>query len=599
MPAGSDLLAAISGEHTVGGQASGLAVGLIATSTNGTPFTAAFDGMTISTTEKPATEPMNQAEVNAAGTDGYDRVAYTGTEDIVLPDNVEEIDLSGNAADVAVTGSAGDNTIIGGEGTNVLAGGGGADTFRGTAAALDGDAISDLASDDRIEVTGVADGASLVDVAGDPTALGIDADGDGVADASLTLTGPDGADASGVDDFDVEVANGTMTIRYAPGPGPVVAAINSGAGGALTQTIDGETIEFGADQHFAGGKTFADGGAGNGEQPVYDGTVYETERYGDFSYAIPNLDPDKQYVVTLLFAEIFTDNPGVRSMDVAIEGALALDDLDIVGETGDADVPFSFTSQPVSVGANGTLDIAFTTVADNAKVSGIVVRAADGSPPADTTGPAVTSIDVTPPQAGDAEASVTVVYTDPSGVSLASIGMQDIAVTGAGTPGAVSVTSSVASDGGETLTVTYAVAAPVGGWTDGAYTLEVLAGEVSDEAAGGNLNDAATQGFTVQTTTPDYIAINAGGGAVSTNGIDYAADTAFTGGEAFTDSNGGNGQQPAFDGTVYETERNSSGSLADFSYNIDVSGLATESGRYDLTLNFAELFQASTPQATG
>ena len=594
VPDGSALLDAIRGDHTVDGQASGLAVGLIATSNNGTPFQADFDGMTIITTEKPATPAADQAEVDAAGTDGYDRVAYSGTEDIVLPADVEEIDLTGNTADVAVTGSAGDNVITGGEGANTLAGGGGADTFRGTAAGLDGDTITDLDADDAIEITGVDAGASLVDVVNGSATLKIDTTGDGAADTDVTLTGAPFEGANTTAEFDVTVENGTMTILHAPGPGPVVAAINAGTGGALTQEVDGESVQFSADQYFTGGQTYTDNNGGNGQQPVYDGTVFETERYGDFSYAIPNLDPSKQYVVQLVFAEIFTNSAGAREMDVEIEGTLVLDDLDVVGETGNADVPYSFTSEPVSVGANGTLDIAFTTVVDNAKISGIVVREADGTPPADADGPDVASITVAPPEAGDADATVTVVYTDPSGVSLASIGANDIAVTGPAATGPVSVVSSTASGGGSTLTVVYAVADPAGGWTDGAYGVEVLAGEVTDEAAAANGNASAFQAFDVQTTTSggEYIAINAGGPDLTMDGFDYVADTAFTGGASFKDNNGGNGQQPVFDGTVYETERNSDAGLQPFSYSIDVSGLASDGGLYDLTLHFAELYQS-------
>ena len=617
---GSALLNAIRGDHTVDGQASGLAVGLIATSNNGTPFQADFDDITIQTTQKAATPASNQSEVDAAGTDGYDRVAYSGTQDVVLPDDVEEIDLSGNNNDVNVTGSAGANVIVAGTGVNQLAGGGGADTFRGTGAALDGDTITDFDADDVIEVTGVDANASLVGVANGSAILNLDTTGDGNADSALTLTGSNFEGANDAGDFDVTVDNGTMSIAYAPGPGPVVAAINAGTGGALTQTVDGEPIQFSADQHFSGGSTFTDNNGGNGQQPVYDGTVYETERYGNFSYAIPNLDPSKEYVVTLLFAEIYTDDPGTRIMDVAIEGTIPaeLDDLDIVAATGDADTPFTYTSEPVAVGANGTLDIVFTTIADNAKISGIVVREADGTPPADTDGPSVASIAVTPPAAGDADATVTVVYEDPSGVSVTSIDAGDIAVTGAGTPGTVTVQSSSASNGGETLTVTYAVSAPAGGWTDGAYQVEVVAGEVADEAAGANTNDAATQNFSVQTTTPDtelVVAINAGGPQYTRgDGVVFEADTAGDphpfyvadqdDNKAYSDLN--DPISGTDDDTIYQYERygQASASQTDaddgsFSYAIKASGGADlPSGSYVVTLHFAEIFDQPS-QASG
>ena len=388
-------------------------------------------------------------------------------------------------------------------------------------------------------------------------------------------------------------ANGENT---GGGDGDVVIAINAGTGGAISQ--DG--IDFQADQHFSTpSSTFTDNQFASdqtGNQAVYDGTVYETERFGaSFSYNIPDLDPTKEYEVELRFAEIFLANGGgPRVMDVAVEGTIVLNDLDILEETGNPDVPYTFTSGPVGLGSNGTLDIDFTAVADNAKVSAIIVREV-GDAGSDQIGPGIASVTIDPPAAGDAAASITVVYQDPSGVDADTIEADDIAVTGPGSAGAITVASETPSDGGNTLTVVYSVAAPSGGWTDGSYAVEVQAGEIADTL--GNTNASSSQGFTVATTSIEAIAINAGGPAlvqvIDGETISFAADNSFSAGATFTDSTGGNGSQPVFDGTIYETERNSSASLADFSYNIDVSALPSSNGLYDLDLHFAELFQSN------
>ena len=173
----------------------------------------------------------------------------------------------------------------------------------------------------------------------------------------------------------------------------IVAAINAG-GPALTQ--DG--IDFAADNSFLNGTPFTDGGGGNGQQPVFDGTIYETERYGGaaaepLSYEIAVGPGD--YTVELYFAEIFQSDPGARVFDVLVEGQLVLDDYDIlVANGGDINQPVVFTVpgtfSPDIFGNLGALDIDFTASADNAKVSGIVVR--DVTVPAPTGGAAIFTI---------------------------------------------------------------------------------------------------------------------------------------------------------------------------------------------------------------
>jgi hypothetical protein len=166
-----------------------------------------------------------------------------------------------------------------------------------------------------------------------------------------------------------------------PPIGGIVAAINAG-GPALTQ--DG--IEFSADEFFINGQLFTDNNAGNGQQPDFDGTIFETERYGGapsstlpFGYSIP-VDPG-DYFVDLFFAEIFQSNPGNRIFDVFVEGELVLDNFDILAETGDINQPAIVVTprafSPDEFGAVDAIDISFSASTDNAKVSGIVVREAE------------------------------------------------------------------------------------------------------------------------------------------------------------------------------------------------------------------------------
>jgi hypothetical protein len=101
-----------------------------------------------------------------------------------------------------------------------------------------------------------------------------------------------------------------------------------------------------------------------------DDRLYQSERYGDFSYAIPVANGD--YLVTLKFAEIYWTQPGQRLFNVLMEGVKVISNLDLVATVGPNkayDVVL-----PVHV-ADGKLNIAFKSVLDYAKVNAIKVQA--------------------------------------------------------------------------------------------------------------------------------------------------------------------------------------------------------------------------------
>ncbi|CAO4194781.1 hypothetical protein LFADAHJC_LOCUS3144 [Methylorubrum extorquens] len=295
------------------------------------------------------------------------------------------------------------------------------------------------------------------------------------------------------------------------------------------------------------------------------------------------------YTVELRFGELWWSNPGQRVFDVTLEGQTILNDLDILAQTGSFNTPYTYVSGPITAGANGTLDLQFANGIDSAKLSGIVVRQVSGGGGTDMTKPTVGPFTVQAPVAGDASASVTVVYNDASGINLASITAADIAVTGPGATGAITLQSKT-STSATSATATYIVAAPTGGWTNGQYTATVKTGEVSDASPAANTNLAASQLFSVQTSSAGGIvaAINAGGAALIQDGISFSADQYFTGGATFIDSTGGNGLQSVFTNTVYQTER-----YGNFSYAIPV---ASTSQAYTVELRFGELWWSNPGQ---
>lgn len=140
------------------------------------------------------------------------------------------------------------------------------------------------------------------------------------------------------------------------------------AGGNSYTAADGTT--FPADQNFSGGTTAAEQDQIANTQ---DDTLYQTERYGNFSYDIP-VD-DGTYEVVLHFAEVYWSDSNVREgsgpegdrvFHVDIEGERVLEDYDIVADVGTETAvrkPFTTTV------TDGQLNVVFTTVADNAKLS--------------------------------------------------------------------------------------------------------------------------------------------------------------------------------------------------------------------------------------
>lgn len=119
--------------------------------------------------------------------------------------------------------------------------------------------------------------------------------------------------------------NGAQTITVAT----TVVRRNSG-GGAIGW--------FAADANFSGG-TAGSTTAAIGTTGVVDpapAAVYQTERYGPFSYTISGLTAGATHTVRLHFAEIYWTAVGQRKFHVKINGSQVLTDFDIVSAAGGA-----------------------------------------------------------------------------------------------------------------------------------------------------------------------------------------------------------------------------------------------------------------------
>lgn len=97
--------------------------------------------------------------------------------------------------------------------------------------------------------------------------------------------------------------------------------------------------------------------------------VYQTERYGNFTYTIPGLVNSLTYKLRLHFAECYWTSPGQRQFNVFINGIKVLTNFDILAAAG---APNKATVQEFIVTPNNSqITVQFTTVVDNAKLSGI------------------------------------------------------------------------------------------------------------------------------------------------------------------------------------------------------------------------------------
>jgi hypothetical protein len=129
-----------------------------------------------------------------------------------------------------------------------------------------------------------------------------------------------------------------------------------------------------ADGFFTGGGTSSVTNAINTSGVINPApqSVYQTWRYGNFTYTMPNLTPGRTYTVRLDFSENVATAAGQRVFNVGINGTQVLTNFDIFATAGGA---FTALTEQFTAVANssGQIVIQFTTVVGNARVSGIEI----------------------------------------------------------------------------------------------------------------------------------------------------------------------------------------------------------------------------------
>ncbi|HVU71150.1 MAG TPA: malectin domain-containing carbohydrate-binding protein [Ktedonobacteraceae bacterium] len=165
----------------------------------------------------------------------------------------------------------------------------------------------------------------------------------------------------------------TRTPTSTPTPTPT-ATTPPGGGGVQINSGGTASGTFVADADYSGGATANSGNAitTTGVSNPAPQAVYQSNRYGNFSYAVPGLTAGASYTVRLHFAETYWTAAGQRTFNVSINGQQVLSNFDIIGAAGAANkaVVQQFTA---TADSSGKITIQFTTVKDNAQVNGIEV----------------------------------------------------------------------------------------------------------------------------------------------------------------------------------------------------------------------------------
>ena len=148
---------------------------------------------------------------------------------------------------------------------------------------------------------------------------------------------------------------------------PVHLAIDSG--GPAAGSFVADTAVVGGWTYSTTSKIFTAGVTNPAPQ-----AVYRTERYGNFTYTIGKLENGATYTVRLHFAEIYWDGAGQRAFNVSLNGQQVLSNFDIFAAAGGKFIAVVRKFKAAAV--NGQIVIAYTTLKDNAKCSGIEILSA-------------------------------------------------------------------------------------------------------------------------------------------------------------------------------------------------------------------------------
>ncbi len=324
--------------------------------------------------------------------------------------------------------------------------------------------------------------------------------------------------------------SGTASVTVSSTPAAIYR-INCGSTGAASP--------FTADQYASGGtqRTVSNAINTTGVTDPAPTAVYQSERYGNSTYTFPGLTAGNSYIVRLHFAELYQTATGKRVFHVNINSTRVLSNFDIYAAAGGnyRALVREFTA---TANASGQIVVQFTTVTDNASITGIEILASTPN-----SAPSIVSAAAASPNPVTGTSTVLSALGDDDG------GEAGLTYTWAttGTPPAPVVFSANGTNAAKATTATftkagtYALQVTV---TDGpgltaTSTLSVAVNStftsILVSPASSSINTSATQAFTATArdqfatdlaTQPTFTWAVSGGGTISSAGLFTAGSSA-------------------------------------------------------------------------
>jgi hypothetical protein len=159
------------------------------------------------------------------------------------------------------------------------------------------------------------------------------------------------------------LTNGLELVKIAPEGRQVVFAVN--CGGGLYTAVDGTVYH--ADINYTGGNVATNNGTISGTSDQF---LYQSERWGNVSYAIPGL-ASGTYSIRFRFADPWWSTANQRVFDVTVENQTVISKLDVIGAVGKSAAYDVYKTVNVT---DGTLNISFTNATvDNPDICAIEV----------------------------------------------------------------------------------------------------------------------------------------------------------------------------------------------------------------------------------
>ncbi len=191
-----------------------------------------------------------------------------------------------------------------------------------------------------------------------------------------------GLTASTTYSFTVEATDSKGT-----SPASSVLTVSTSASGGGTDILDidaggAASGNYVADTDFSGGTTSASTATINTSKVATPApaTVYQSQRFGNFTYTIPGFTSGTAYTVRLHFAETYWTAAGDREFNVLINGTQVLTNFDMFATAGGENIAVVEQFSAVA-NSSGQIVIQFVTVKDNAAVNGIEIESGSGGTP--------------------------------------------------------------------------------------------------------------------------------------------------------------------------------------------------------------------------